>query len=293
MAKKLWVGKDTGNEGDWATAANWSPSGVPANGDDVYLRNSGQDVSAGLNQSAVTLASLNIAQSYTGKVATETAYLQIGATSVRIGYADSQDLPAGSSRIKLDLGMPNSTVVIENCGTSADANLPPIRLLANNSTATSIQVLKGQVGIAVGVGETSTIKYLQVGYVKQPTTDADVFVGAGVTINTSVSIRGGDTILNAAAPTITVDNGTLTTEGSGTVTTLNVNGGTVYPNSSGTITTLDIDGGTVDFTRSQVARTVTTVKLDQPGILKRDPAVVTFTNKVDSDEPVCLTASAA
>jgi hypothetical protein len=40
MATKLWVGTDSGNEGDYSTAANWSPSGVPVATDDVILANS-------------------------------------------------------------------------------------------------------------------------------------------------------------------------------------------------------------------------------------------------------------
>ena len=47
MATKLWNG---GVSGDWSVAGNWTPSGVPTNGDDVYLENNAVDVDAGLNQ---------------------------------------------------------------------------------------------------------------------------------------------------------------------------------------------------------------------------------------------------
>jgi hypothetical protein len=36
-ATKTWVGGSSGHETDWNTAANWSPSGVPAGGDDVTI----------------------------------------------------------------------------------------------------------------------------------------------------------------------------------------------------------------------------------------------------------------
>ena len=48
MATKIWVGTDSGNEGDINTAANWSPSGVPVATDDVYFENSSQSVTDGL-----------------------------------------------------------------------------------------------------------------------------------------------------------------------------------------------------------------------------------------------------
>jgi len=79
MANKTWVGTDTGNEGDWSVAANWSPSGVPVASDDVYFVSGSQDVTAGLDQSAVTLLSLNFGTKYTGSI--ETA-LQIDATTL-------------------------------------------------------------------------------------------------------------------------------------------------------------------------------------------------------------------
>ena len=41
MATKTWAGGATGN---WNVASNWSPSGVPATGDDVIINTSGCDV---------------------------------------------------------------------------------------------------------------------------------------------------------------------------------------------------------------------------------------------------------
>jgi hypothetical protein len=97
---------------------------------------------------------------------------------------------------------------------------------------------------------------------------------------TTIVKDGGTLILRSAATTLTQNAGTLTTYGSGTITTGNIYGGTFYGNSTGTITALNISGATVDFTRSQAARTVTTLKLDPGSTLKYDPAIVTLTNKV-------------
>jgi hypothetical protein len=220
-------------------------------------------------------------------------YLQIKATAVNIGYNYGPGSPAGSGRIKLDLGSTASTVTIDNTGTNTDTNKPTVRIKANSAT-TVIRVRKGKVGIAFESGETTTIGSITVSYVSQPSSDADVFIGAGVTL-TTLTKTGGDVVLNCAATTVSSsDSGTLITAGSGAITTLNAKGGTVTPNSTGTIGTLNINtAGTVDFTKSAAARTVTTLKLDAGGVLKYDPGIVTITNKVNSDNPVTLTAAAA
>lgn len=290
MATKIWVGTDTA--GDWSVAANWSPAGVPANDDDVYLVNSSQDVTAGLDQSAVALASYNQEQSYTGKIGDADNYLQIGASAVNIGQHYGPGSPAGSGRIKLDLGATAAVVVVYNTGSPADSNLPSVRLLANNA-ATTIEVRKGSVGIACETGETTTVGTITESYVSQQSSDADVFVGPGVTL-TTLNKTGGDCVLECAATTVTNEGGDLVTTGSGAITTMHVKGGEVIPNSTGTITTCNINtAGYADFTKSAAARTVTTLKLEAGGKLKYDPDVLTITNKVDSDNPVTLTAAAA
>lgn len=294
MATKIWVGTDTGNEGDWATAANWLPSGVPEAADDVYLENSSQDVSEGLNQSAILLASLNIAHSYTGRIGTTSAYLQIGATLCNIGYhyGPNETLFNGSDRIKLDLGTDPSTIVVENTNISAAENgMPTVRILCNDA-ATTLEVRRGQVGVAFETGETSTLSKITSSYVSQIGTDANVYIGAGVTLTTLFQ-SGGYVVLRCAATTVTSWGGTLLTTGTGAIATLNGYGGTITSNSSGTITACTVTGGIVDFTKSATARTVTTPKLDNPGQIKFDPAVMTFTNKITSNNPVTYMASAA
>jgi hypothetical protein len=45
----------------WGTAANWSGGAVPVNSDDVYIEKTDVDLLYDMNQSSVTLTSLNIA----------------------------------------------------------------------------------------------------------------------------------------------------------------------------------------------------------------------------------------
>ena len=96
MATKIWVGTDSGNEGDWDTAANWQDveggsTTVPATGDDVIIQGE-QDITGNLDSAPTDLASLVIGQDYTGKIGIHSdgidEPLQVGATLVEIGGYD-------------------------------------------------------------------------------------------------------------------------------------------------------------------------------------------------------------
>ena len=67
MATKTWLGTAAAPN-DWTHPDNWSPSGVPANNDDVYFEDNSVSCNTAteLDASSVTLDSLNIDQSYTG-----------------------------------------------------------------------------------------------------------------------------------------------------------------------------------------------------------------------------------
>jgi len=289
---KIWVGTDTGNEGKFNIAANWLPAGVPVSTDHVYFKNSSQDCDGDLDQSAIDLGSLTIEQSYTGKIGTTSAYLQISATVVKIGQHFGPSSPTGSGRIKLDLGTTAGAVTVYNTSSSpTETTKPPVRIIANQAN-TTIEVRKGKVGIAFDTGETTTIGSCTVSYIAHQKTDAEVIIGEGVTI-TTFEQTGGNNVLQCAATTVNAEGGSLLTTGSGAIATLNAKDGDVTSDSTGTITTLTITGGDVDFTKSAAARTVTNCTLDGPGSLKFDPAVVTFTNKIISSNPVIWRASAA
>ena len=281
----------TANAGpsDWSTAANWSGGAVPggASGQDVYIDDCSVDILYGLDQSGISnaLDSLNIDHTYTGKIGHDGAagcvgdYLQIKTSALNIGQHYGTGSPSGSGRIKVDLGSTACTVTVSNAGTSTDDYKPTVRLLAN-SASTDVRVRKGKVGVACLAGETSTVGDVTVSYVSQQNSDADIFIGAGVTMTNLVQ-TGGDVVTQCGVGTAaTIYAGTLKTHGSGTVALLWVKGGTCESNSTGTITNLYVTGGTCDFTKSAAARTVTTAKIDPSGIIKYDPSIVTMTNKI-------------
>ena len=153
------------------------------------------------------------------------------------------------------------------------------------SALVTVDVSDGKVGLAWLAGETMTAAS-----VRTVGTNASVWIGSGVTLTTSSTIRG-EIEQYCASTNATVYGGSLTTEGTGTITTATVKAGTFVPNSSGTITTCNCNGGTTDTTQSGVARTITNLKINPGATFRRDPAVLTVTTHVAPDFPVNLSAS--
>ena len=76
MAVRTWDGNDASTPYDWSVAGNWLEGSVPVSADDVILPAGAAKITAGLNQSAVTLSSL-VAEDYAEDIGTSAAYLQI------------------------------------------------------------------------------------------------------------------------------------------------------------------------------------------------------------------------
>jgi len=275
MAKNIWIGTDTGNEGDFGTAANWSEGSVPVADDDIYFENSAQSCDVGVNRSGMAGAydSVNIAQSFTGSIGTADAALQVNTDIVNIGYHNGPGAPKGSPLVNIDSGTVACVYTVSNTGTSADTAKSPVRIKADNSSNTLV-VYKGKVSVGTETSDITTdFATVTVSYSSKQTSDSDVFIGSGVTL-ADLNILGGDVVLECAATDITVEAGTLLTTGTGAITNLYVKGGVVTSNSTGTITLLDVFGGTglVDFTKSNASRTVTDTQLDPGGVIKFNDA---------------------
>lgn len=292
---------------DWNAAANWSGGAKPANSDNVIIKDSAVNICYGLAQSGVTLSSLRIEKSYTGKLGLD--YLNLAnaadgssanveaveyrATHLTIKVNGPVDLGAhngigvqnGSTRLLINLLDQETTVIVHDTArTSADNGRPALRIkCASATTSIFVKSAPGGVGVAMDAPhETSTVGLVSV---SDTSTASRVFVGRGVTITTFFQ-NGGDNYLNAAATvtTVTAKGGKLLTEGDYTITTLNANGGAVNANNIKTagncVTTMNVAGGEVNFLGSNRPRTVaaTNVDVSQSGsALKVDTAVVTLT----------------
>lgn len=291
---------------DWSTAENWSGGAVPVNSDDVIIENNSVNIAWGLAQSGVTLTSLIIKKSFTGRIglkenvfatsangATASSvdveyrdtYLNIKATDCQIGENNKASSSTGSGLIKLDLDSAVSTCTIFGSAASVETNKPAIQLLANNSS-TKIYVRKatGGVGIAVAAPfETSTIASVDI---SDTMVSNGVHLGSGVTI-TTWSQKNGTNFIEAAATITTIDclGGTLTLEGDYTVTTVNVSDGGVLKDnhiktSGNAITTLNVNrDGEVDTLGSSEPRTFATVNFFNGGRFIADADILTITTQ--------------
>ncbi len=292
---------------DWSTAANWSDGIVPVDTDDVIIQDNAINIVWGLDQNTIDLDSLNIKQTYTGRIGldyrafatsidgdtTDTTkteyrdrYLRIGAAALDIGENTGPSLAGGSTRILIDLGADESSATIHNTASSAqDLNKSAVRLKTNNAS-TSLFVRNAPGGVAVADSEPDEISTLALISISDESTSSKVSAGSGTTITTWLQ-QGGDNLLNAAATvtTVTVNGGILLTEGDYTITTLNINGGTVFCNNIKTagnaVTTINQTGGTLDGSDNNEARTWATVSPTGSSTIKIDGSIVTITAFVD------------
>lgn len=267
---------------DWNTARNWSTGTVPVNSDDVVFQGpaSGNSVAVlyGLNQSSVTLANVYFRKDYNGQIGRfengKAYYLRLDP--------DAFEYKASSSLALIDLTTAAIAPYVEANG-NAGSNRHALYLKAG-SNLTTLTVKKGNVGLAVLPGETTTVATILCSYLTNQSSDVNLTVGSGVSL-TTLTQNGGACELRCAATTATCSTGaTLTTSGSGAIGTLNVFG-TVYSNSSGTVTTINWRLGNLDFSRDKTARTVTTLNILTPADGTATLPVITchdnitFTNK--------------
>ncbi len=278
MSNKFWVGGTASTTTDANVAANWSPSGVPITGDDVYIEapTSGTtyNIAASLSAlSGVTLNSLNISQSYTGQIGTTAAYFVISATTVNIGYSFSNSSSTGSNLIKLNLGSVQSTVNISNSAqTSGLSTGGPIAILGTHASNV-LNVINGTLSIAAVIGEVSTFATIS--------NDGNITIGPGVTLTTLNNTSNAR--LRCAATTVNQQGGILTTSDTAAITTLNANSGTSRLYSTGTITNLNVFSGVVDMSASPATRTITNCNIYNQGSINLNNGVknsITLTNGI-------------
>ncbi len=279
MATKTWVGTDSGNVGDWGTAANWSPSGVPVQTDDVRIANSAQDITGTLDQSAVALTSLTIDLSYTGLIGSlQSDFLEVGAVTAVLGQRrSSTGTFTGSKRLNIDFGTTTaSQIKVYSTATSAqDQNRQPLRIRAVNA-ATDLMVYGGSMAVSDDSSNSSTLGDIIV-------EGGSLNIGDNVTL-TNLTQSGGSVNNQSSIVTAVIKGGTLNQYDSvaaTTITTLTLsNSGTVNHFASGTITTLNLNGGLIDLTKTQSPKTITNITADVGGTMITDSGTVTLTNDI-------------
>ena len=237
---RTWIGVST--PGDYSVAANWSPAAVPLATDSVFIPAGAPAITAGLNQSAVALATFYVEPGYTKTIASSAAYLQIAATTFVF---------SGTGVGYIDLGSSNITAVVTTTATGSTGNYG---LYLKGSNLLALACSGGNTAVAMLTGETSTVATTRMSGAGTQCT-----LGTGVTLTTG-NVSNGTLTINCAATTCNVFGGNFCSAFSGAITTINVTQGNCYPNSSGTVTNLNCLGGMTDTTKFGIPRTVTNHK---------------------------------
>lgn len=249
MANQVWQGDDGTVPNDWSDADNWDGAAVPVNSDNVWLQQNAIDITAGLNQSAVTVASLNAEHSFTGSLGSATAFLQIGATACIVGRHTGLGTPAGSSRIKIDFGSVQTALTVYRTGTSSsDSNKEPARFKGTHASNV-VTVHDGTVGLATDDPDDQIVVSSLAVF------GGVVNCGPGATL-TTISVDGGQLTVRTGFTTLTQRDGTVNTFGSGAATTVKLLNGVINNESTGTIATLTV-GEPATFNHTGGAVTVT------------------------------------
>jgi len=273
MAIRTWQGNgDSANPNDWGVAANWKEAAVPVNADEVFVRDSSVSILAGLDQSAVTLDTLNIEQSFTGLLGTATEFLQIASTDVVIGEIKSTQVLTGSRRLNLDFKAGTTRIEIQNsANTPQDTGKAPIRLLVLDASC-DLFILGGFVNIADEADQVSTL-----GDISVSNSQAKVMVGSGVTFDNFIQFRGLGRLFSMPGTKVECDAGTVTLFGTDVLALADIGAnGIIENNLSSNLTAADIFGF-LDYSGSNFTTTLGTANLKIGGRIRADFARTTIT----------------
>lgn len=269
MGLNIWLGNDSGNEGDYSVTANWSLGAIPTTGDDVIVPAGSPSISAGLNQSAVAISDFIVEPGYTNLIGTKNAFLQIDP--------DVFDF-AGSGQSFIDIGSAAIPVLIRQTKTLAAGQFG---LHLDGSAITVLRQITGQTRChGQGGFVATTIEIV----------NGEILVPAGSTL-TNLKALGGTSRIEVAATLVEANNGAIVyTEGSGAVTTIQAdNAALVYSSASGTVGTARVDGnGVISFLQSRTARTLTNAALSGTGRIYLDTDYITLTNPPTSNGTMTL-----
>lgn len=283
MADCRWLDVD----GDWTNTSNWSNGSAPTDGDDVYIETGSKTINTNLGQSAVKVASLNIAKNFTGKIGTASTKLDIGADQVNIGYSIGNSSPSGSQWIYLDIA--NTTAcdirVSGSASSSDDPRYGPIIIEANDADI-DLTVSGGTVSLNPIPGTTGVVGDISV-------TGGNLYIGhraqAANTTITNITCSGGFTqLIGDVSGTVNANGGTISVLDDSDLATLSMRGnGVVDWRSNETLNSLTfIDGGTFDASNWAGAFTITTLTMKVGATVKYNPNLVTITNWTDPEAQV-------
>jgi hypothetical protein len=171
VADKIWVGSVSGS---LATAGNYSPSGVPAAADNLYIPIGSASITAGLTALSTatlsgSLGTVEIQEGYSGTIGTKDGYMMFTPTVFRY---------AGSGLAYIDVEAAAISADIRKTASPAGAGQSGLYLKGSALVTLSVGS-SASIGIASYGGETATVATVRV-----TGSSASVVIGTGVTLTT-------------------------------------------------------------------------------------------------------------
>lgn len=242
---------------------NWSTGSAPANSDTIVFDYGSVDCKYKLSTTLTGIV-CSVEQGYSGKIGlpavnaeSSVRYNEYRTTALTLAGGTLTIKAPSCSRCNFAFGSNTATVNIQATGQRAES-LVPVVLLTGGDGSSTLDISKGDVGVAFYRGTTATFATIRTTYVSSAKSDVKLVCGIGATL-TTITKNGGTLTVNSAVTTLTqeVDGGT-TTVTAGAITTLNVQGGTLIYNSTGTLGTLSVSGSSiVTFDQDSQPKTIT------------------------------------
>lgn len=233
----------------FSIAANWSTGVVPGDDDIVVFENSAVSCQHGLDQSSVTPRQIIIRSSFTGDIGlprynASNGYYEYRDTELSIGSVYDTDYEwltidmgegdgSCSSLVRLNTNGKKTKLTVYNTGSSTENSVPALQWRGTHAS-NEVNALKGSLGIGFYAGQEATVATLRESYVSSLETDADVTVGADVTLTTVIK-SGGTAEIRCAVTSVENSGGDLEIAGLGAVGSLVVTSGTAYCSTTGIV----------------------------------------------------------
>lgn len=270
MALNVYNGNASGQVGNYGHSSNWSLGHIPTTGEDVLVPAGAGPISSGLDQSAVAIRSFTRQAGHTSAIGTSIYAPLVLNISGSGAFFDH----AGTGTAFISLGASAIAPLIRGTGNAFGG----YGLYLIGSALTGMIQENGNTYL---VGANIDGLELRLG---QLFCDRDCVLTAGGT--GVISNLGGNLYIEAACDIIRSRGGNTVINGTGAVVSILADGGTVVSNTSGTVSTATADlAGVIDFTKSNTARTVTTISRSGDGIVKWDSDRITVTNVPTSAGP--------
>lgn len=254
----------TSADGNVTATSSYDTAATPANNDSLLLpsTNSQSMTTNMAGLTAIDLDVLFVDKGYGGAVGADGTPFEISSDLAKM---------FGGQPFHYKDGGGTTDLVIIRC-----ANASTVVTL-DGDTLTKVIILRGNVVIKSSTG---TIADLEIGWVANRQSDANVTIEAAGTVAITNLRMWGGIVANNAAATTAIINGGILTQDIATITTADVYSGLFNYNFAGTIATLNLRGGTTDFTLNDKTKTVTNTNRFPNSEFKFDDTLTTFTNPV-------------